>query len=77
MREANLLCVQKVKWLGWVPEVTKDGKHMRNRDGSLRGNYMCGWLTEDDKIEETKVAPWWAEIHFGVVALAYAQQKAY
>ena len=52
LREANLLCVQKVKWLGWVPEVTKDGKHMRNCDGSLCGSYMCGWLTEDNKIED-------------------------
>ena len=50
---------------------------MRNYDGSLCGNYICGWLTEDNKIEETKVASWWAEIQFGVVALAYAQQKAY
>ena len=38
---------------------------------------MCGWLNEDNKYEETKVEPWWAEENFGVLALAYAQQKAY
>ena len=38
---------------------------------------MCGWLNEDNKYEETKVKPWWAVENFRVVALAYAQQKAY
>src|SRR5688572_19383701 len=66
LREANLLCANKVKWLGWVPEVTKDGRPMRNNDGSLQGKYMCGWLNDKNKIEETKVEPWWVELNFGV-----------
>ena len=48
-----------------------------NMGESLILELIRGGQFPNDKIEETKVVPWWAEINFGVVALTYAQQKAY
>ena len=55
LREANFLHIEKVKWLGWVPETDKDGEPLRYHDGSLHGKYKCAWLIKDNKTEETVV----------------------
>ena len=76
-KEANLMYIQKVKWLAWIPELSTKGLPIRNLDQSLKGQYVCWWKNDDDEVEDCIVQPWWAEENFGIVALAYAQQKAY
>jgi hypothetical protein len=75
--EAFLGHVKKVKFIAWKPDVTASAKPLFNDDCTLKGHYICKYRDETGDFKEVEVSTEWAENNFSVVALAYAQRKAY
>jgi hypothetical protein len=76
-QEARLAQVQSVKYIAWKPEVKASGRPQFHDDGTLKGTYVCKYKATKDEFNEVEVGADWAERNVSVVALAYAQQKAY
>ena len=55
-------------------KTTQACKHL---DGSLKGNYVCKYLDENDEEQVCDVRTSWAEAHFSPILLVYAQNQAY
>lgn len=57
--------------------LTSTGKPKRHADDSLKGKYMVQYIDHRKQLKSLDVQTDWAEINFGIAALAYAQQLAY
>ena len=78
---ASLTNVKRVKYIAWIPEISKEAVGLKYADNTLKGKYVCRYREQQPNkkmiTKDVAVSNDWVKKNFNMMVLSYAQRLGY